>query len=40
MRSLTLALNEGEWSALRPGRLTPPPGKEPLVSLDRKLSGP
>jgi hypothetical protein len=37
-RTLTSALDGGEWSASRPGRFIL--GKEPLDSLDRKLGGP
>jgi hypothetical protein len=36
--SLISALDEGEWSASRPGRFTP--GKEPLVPLNRSLGRP
>jgi hypothetical protein len=34
----TLALDGGEWSALRSGRFTP--GKEPTCPFYRRLSGP
>jgi hypothetical protein len=37
--SLTSALDEGEWSASRPGRFTPQ-GKSVWYPLDRKLGGP
>jgi hypothetical protein len=36
---LTSALDEGEWSALRPSRFNPK-GKRPQFPLDRRLAGP
>jgi hypothetical protein len=36
--SLTLALDEGEWSNLRSGRFSP--GKETRYPLHRRLGGP
>jgi hypothetical protein len=38
-RIIDLGIDGGEWSASRIGRFTTP-GKEPLVPLDRRLSGP
>jgi hypothetical protein len=38
-RSLTSALDGGEWSASRPDRFTPQ-GKRPWYPLDRRLGGP
>ena len=33
---MTAALEGGEWSAARPGRTIPPPGKDPVTILQEE----